>query len=226
MSAEALAIPSRPSGLTTPASSALSTLKHDASPMEKAQTAAQNEFASVLSQSMAARSGGAAAKAVTAMSETELDARAKQAAQDFVAVAFVQPILKNLRSSKLGGDLPPPLGPGPGEKQFRSLADTQVAKQLVKAGNWPLVNTLTRLLRSPRPDPKSPDAVKHAPALPGSPAFFRRHAEAAAAKKKAESRSSKSETHDPEHPETNGHQPNVSTAAVHKPPHHSLDLTK
>ena len=145
---------------------------HDASPMEQARTAAQNEFAAMLSQSMAARSS--TNKRTTDMTEADKETQARQVAQDFVAVAFVQPILKNLRNSHMGAELPPPLGPGPGEKQFRTLADTQVSRQLVKATNWPLVDTLTRTLLTKRPKPGSVEAITNAPAQPGSPAGIRR----------------------------------------------------
>lgn len=150
------------------------------------RTGAQHDFASMLSQSMAARSGSAATKPTSRMTETEKDQQARQAAEEFVAVAFVQPILKQLRSSSIGGELAPPLGPGPGEKQFRSLADTQVARQLVRASNWPLVDTLTRTLRSRQPghgggNPFSAEALTAAPTLPGSPADIGRRALAKAA---------------------------------------------
>ncbi|MDP1663468.1 MAG: hypothetical protein Q8L55_16275 [Phycisphaerales bacterium] len=153
------------------------------------RTGAQHDFASMLSQSMAARSGSAATKPTSKMTETEKDQQARQAAEEFVADVFMQPILKQLRSSSIGGELAPPLGPGPGEKQFRSLADTQVARQLVRASNWPLVDTLTRTLRSHRPGQGgaslfTPEALAAAPTLPGSPADISRARAALAAKAK------------------------------------------
>ncbi len=158
--------------------------------LEGLRTGAQQDFASMLSQSMAARSGSPAGKPTSKMTEAEKDQQARQAAEEFVAVAFVQPILKQLRSSSVGGELAPPLGPGPGEKQFRSLADTQVARQLVRASNWPLVDTLTRSLRSRKPEgsggnPFTAEALAAAPAMPGSPADVSRRALAAAKAKEA-----------------------------------------
>lgn len=150
--------------------SRLDKLARDASPTEQARTAAQEDFASILSQSVAARAGGAANKTASEMTPDEKKAQSRQAAQDFVAVAFIQPILKQLRNSSIGGELPPPLGPGPGEKQFRTLADTQVARQLARAGNWPLVDTLTKNLQSGAGSPGSKTALANAAAQHGSPA--------------------------------------------------------
>ncbi|MBY0309256.1 MAG: hypothetical protein K2Q09_10985, partial [Phycisphaerales bacterium] len=92
-------------------------------PMARVQQASRETFADVLAQ----QGRGPAAKPPKQMNEAELDERARKTAEDFVAIAFVQPILKGLRSSTLA-DLAPPLGPGPGEKQFRSIADAQTAR--------------------------------------------------------------------------------------------------
>lgn len=161
-----------------PLASRLDKLTRDASPIEQARTAAQEDFASILSESVAARGGGLASKPTSELTQSERDTQSKQAAQDFVAVAFIQPILKQLRNSSIGGELAPPLGPGPGEKQFRSLADTQVARQLVRSTNWPLIDMLTKNLRAKAGNPLSKEAVANAPALPGSPADLKRRAAA------------------------------------------------
>ncbi len=62
--------------------------------------------------------------------------RAREAAEDFVAVAFVQPVLKQLRESDRSAA---PFNQGPAEKQFRSMMDAAMAKQMVRASNFPLV---------------------------------------------------------------------------------------
>lgn len=67
--------------------------------------------------------------------------RARETAQDFVAMAFVQPLLKQLRESN---NTPPPFGPGKGEQQFRALMDAQVARNVVQKSNWPVVDRLAR----------------------------------------------------------------------------------
>ncbi len=75
------------------------------------------------------------------------EARARATAEDFVAVALVQPILKQLRESNQAAA---PFAPGEVEKQFRGLADAQVARQVVKASSFPLVDRLAGdLLRRP-----------------------------------------------------------------------------
>lgn len=145
---------------------------------DSSRTEDQQAFAAILSQSVAAR-GTAGARPTTSlnMNADERKAQARQAAEDFVAVAFVQPIFKNLRNSHLGPELPPPLGPGPGEKQFRSLADSQVARQLVKATKWPVVENLTDRLLHPKAGRAqfTTEALKNAPTLPGSPAFVKQY---------------------------------------------------
>lgn len=92
--------------------------------------------------------------------------QAKQAAEDFVSVALVQPILKQLRDSNKAA---PPYGPGPGEKQFRTLADAQMARNLVRSTNWPLIDRLAKQML------RQVDQVQ-----PGSPADIRRRDEARA----------------------------------------------
>lgn len=69
---------------------------------------------------------------------------AQQAAEQFVATALVEPILKQLRESS---SAPPPWGPGPGEKPFQAMADTALADRLVAGGRWPIVERLARGMR-------------------------------------------------------------------------------
>jgi Rod binding domain-containing protein len=108
----------------------------------------QSDFAQTLSR---AASGPAAAK-------DPIEAR--KAAEDFVAIALVQPILKQLRE---GDRTPPPYGPGPGEKQFRQLADAQVARQVVRSSKWPLVDSMVKVMNART-------AVPQNQVQPGSPA--------------------------------------------------------
>lgn len=149
------------------------------SPIEQAKLASQETFSSVLSQHVAE---GVGSKPLSSLNPAQRLERSRQAAEDFVAVAFVQPILKNLRSGGVAGELPPPFGPGPGEKQFRTIADAQLAKGLTHASRWPLVENLAKRLATPHIDPKSKEAVAAAAALPGSPADLRLRAAAVAAK--------------------------------------------
>jgi Rod binding domain-containing protein len=73
----------------------------------------------------------------TGREETTPEQRARRAAEQFVASSLVEPILKQMRSAS---DIPPPFGPSQAEKQFRSLMDTQVARNIVTRANWPVVD--------------------------------------------------------------------------------------
>ena len=78
---------------------------------------------------------------VTAMER----ARAKQtreeeargAAEDFIAAAMIEPVLKQLRTTNQAA---PPFAPSDGEKKFGALLDTEVAKRIVRSGRFPLVD--------------------------------------------------------------------------------------
>jgi hypothetical protein len=97
----------------------------------------------------------------------DADARAqreaRKAAEDFVSIAFIEPVLKKLRETS---NAAPPFAPGPAEKQFRSMMDAQIARQVVRAAHFPLVDELARrMLHSPQaaPQARTPD-VAPAPA--------------------------------------------------------------
>lgn len=65
------------------------------------------------------------------------------AARDFVAMAFVQPVLKQLRETNHAAA---PFAPGKGEQQFRALMDAEIARKVVRASDWPLVDRLAQRL--------------------------------------------------------------------------------
>lgn len=65
---------------------------------------------------------------------------ARQAAEQFVALTFVQPLLKQLRESNSAAA---PFAPGEGEKQFQGLIDADIAQRMVSRSNFPLVDRLT-----------------------------------------------------------------------------------
>ncbi len=74
--------------------------------------------------------------------------QAREAAQELVAVTFVQPILKQLRESNHAAE---PFGPTDGEKQFQSMHDAVLSQRIVKASNVPLVDRLAAdLLKNDR----------------------------------------------------------------------------
>lgn len=71
------------------------------------------------------------------------EAEAWDAARDFVAMAFVQPVLKQLRETNHAAA---PFAPGKGEQQFRALMDAEIARKVVRASDWPLVDRLAHRL--------------------------------------------------------------------------------
>lgn len=66
---------------------------------------------------------------------------ARAVAEEFVARVFIEPVLAEVRNSNT---LPPPFGPGPGEKQFAGLIDAKRAMDMVRSVDWPIVDRLTR----------------------------------------------------------------------------------
>src|SRR5205085_4117838 len=57
----------------------------------------------------------------------------------FVAIALIQPVLKQLREANAAA---PPFAPSSGEKQFQSLFDNQVARQIAGATHFPVVDRI------------------------------------------------------------------------------------
>lgn len=70
-----------------------------------------------------------------------VEERARSGAEQLVAVALVQPLLKQLRDSSQAA---PPFAPTSAEKQLRALQDAEVARQVVHAGRFPLVERLAQ----------------------------------------------------------------------------------
>ncbi len=94
--------------------------------------ARQDDFASVL-----ARARGAGGRTA--------EESARAAAEEFVSITLVQPLLAGLRE---GNGAAPPFAPSRGERQFQSLLDAHVAQQVVRAAQFPLVDRLARQLMS------------------------------------------------------------------------------
>ena len=70
----------------------------------------------------------------------DLDLKAaREAATQFVASAFILPVLASLRESS-GAD--GPFAPGPAERRFGPLLDTHIADHVAEAARFPLVDTL------------------------------------------------------------------------------------
>ncbi|MFG0253381.1 MAG: hypothetical protein ACF8NJ_10970 [Phycisphaerales bacterium JB038] len=99
--------------------------------------AAADTFAQVLD-----RLGGAEAR-----DEEALAARAREAAEEFVAIAMVQPILAQLREHPLvDAEEMGPLAPSRSEKMLQPLWDAQAAQRIVQAADWPMVERLGQQL--------------------------------------------------------------------------------
>lgn len=69
--------------------------------------------------------------------------RAREAAEEFVAMALVQPILASAREST---NAAPPFAPGDAERRFGFLLDQRYAHEIVRSQNFPLVDAVTRQL--------------------------------------------------------------------------------
>lgn len=108
------------------------------------RTSAQQSFAMTLGKRM---------DLPGALSSEASDTAARRAAEQLVSQSFVQPMLKLLRSSNSAA---PPFAPGPAEKQFRSLMDTELAQRIVNSANFPLVDALTKRLEA-HAAPRLPD---------------------------------------------------------------------
>lgn len=69
------------------------------------------------------------------------EAKIREAAETFVATAFVQPVLKQMRASNRTAA---PFGPTKAEQQFQSLMDAQISRQIVHKSNWSVVDRVAQ----------------------------------------------------------------------------------
>ncbi|MEO1009327.1 MAG: hypothetical protein AAFX79_12255 [Planctomycetota bacterium] len=112
----------------------------------------QRDFASVISRD-AQRQANA-----------EAPDPARKAAEDFVSMAFLEPLLAEVRA---GNNAAEPFAPGPAEKQFGALLDRVMARQIVRASRFDLVDRLEAdLRREPSAPPDRPLSAAP-PALEG-----------------------------------------------------------
>lgn len=72
-----------------------------------------------------------------------VESRAREAAEQLVSIALVQPLLAQLRN---GNHMAPPFAPSQGEKQFQGVLDAQVAQRITRASGFGLVDRLTEVL--------------------------------------------------------------------------------
>lgn len=64
---------------------------------------------------------------------------ARDAAEGLVSMALLQPVLKQMREAN---NAQAPFGPGQGEKTMRAMLDQAWADNIVKTGNWSLVDRI------------------------------------------------------------------------------------
>jgi hypothetical protein len=102
---------------------------------------------------------------------------AREAAEGLVSAAFLQPLLKRFRESSQAA---PPFGPGRGEQTMRTMLDQSWADQMVRHGNWPLVDSVEeRMLQRLGKDAqlaKGPQVTSLGPATPAQPIVTNVHA--------------------------------------------------
>ncbi len=67
--------------------------------------------------------------------------KARSAAEQLVATALVQPVLKQLRESNHAA---PPFAPNEAERTFRSMSDAALAQRMVGSEHWGLIDVLAR----------------------------------------------------------------------------------
>lgn len=71
--------------------------------------------------------------------------KTRKAAQDFVALAFVQPILKQLRESNQAAA---PFAATSAQKSFQGMLDGVLSRKITQGSNWALVDKVAdRMLR-------------------------------------------------------------------------------
>lgn len=102
---------------------------------------------------------------------------AREAAEGLVSAAFLQPLLKRFRESSQAA---PPFGPGRGEQTMRTMLDQAWADQMVRHGNWPLVDRveermLQRLGKNANVS-NGPQVTSLGPAAPAQPIVTNVHA--------------------------------------------------
>lgn len=110
----------------------------------------QGDFAAIISRAQGRAGNGPEA--------------AREAAQQFVAVALVQPLLAQLRATNQAAA---PFAPSNAEKQFRGMMDAQRSQEMVRAANFPVVDAVARSLMRAASGRKGPGEGKEWYAVDG-----------------------------------------------------------
>ncbi len=103
----------------------------------------QRSFAAVLGRTGVGPLGSGASLLKGSPGAGSAQGKAREAAEQLVAIGLVQPVLKELRESNRAS---PPFAPSQGERQFRALLDAELAQRIVRAARFPLVERLAREL--------------------------------------------------------------------------------
>ena len=93
------------------------------------------------------------------MSMTGTEMSARQAAEELVSIALVQPILKELRDTNRAAGA---FAPGTGEKTFGPVLDAAMAKQIVQGGRFNVVDAVERAMSNRGGDAVAWSAVRQA----------------------------------------------------------------
>lgn len=96
--------------------------------------------------------------AVITQDDPGAKASPRRAAEDFAAIAFVEPMLRQMREAN---NAAPPFAPGPAERQFGEILDGVLARQITRASNFPLVDRLEAdLTRTARAQTRAPTGAQ------------------------------------------------------------------
>lgn len=72
---------------------------------------------------------------------------ARRAAEEFVSIALVQPVLAQARESSMAAE---PFAPSPAERQFGALHDAMIAQRITRSAQFPLVDRIAESLMGRR----------------------------------------------------------------------------
>ncbi len=101
--------------------------------VDAALSGRQEDFASVIAR----------AKGTAELGGRDRSKAAREAAEQFVAQALVQPVLAQLRTTNRAAE---PFAPTSGERTFQQMTDAQTAIALVRKTRWPMVDMVAQAI--------------------------------------------------------------------------------
>lgn len=93
----------------------------------------------------------------SASGAADTQSQARKAAEEFVGLTLILPLLKQMRDSATA---PPPWGPSQAEKQMQAMADVHTAQAIARASNLPIVDRLSRDLMARASPPAALDPIR------------------------------------------------------------------